>query len=114
MQLMRPDYGKRDYLLPSGCKDLIDVLKLSAHQARPKPWRPKPLTFPPGAALTGEMIIPARATVLHLAMLLKKKPVRIVFDLLEMEIYAPITHELDFDTMAAIAQKYGYIARKAG
>jgi len=26
--MMSPDYSKGDYLLPNGCKDLIDVINL--------------------------------------------------------------------------------------
>jgi hypothetical protein len=110
---MSPDYSKRDFLLPEGCKDLIDVLNLQPHKVSPEPIKPQLLTFSAAAALSGELLIPARTTVLHLAGLLKKKPMRIILDLMEMGICASIDHELDFDTLARVVRKHGYIARKA-
>ncbi len=56
---MDPDYSKRDYLLPKGCKDLLDVLNLQPEKVVAQPLRPQPLTFAPIAAITGELLIPA-------------------------------------------------------
>ena len=58
-QPMDPDYSKRDYLLPKGCKDLLDVLNLQPEKVVAQPLRPQPLTFAPIAAITGELLIPA-------------------------------------------------------
>ena len=63
---MNDDYSKRDYLLPKGCNDLIDILKLQAHKIAPEPLKPNPLTFAPVAAMTGELLLPAHTTVLQL------------------------------------------------
>lgn len=111
---MNDDYSKRDYLLPQGCNDLIDILRLQAHKVAPEPLKPNPLTFAPVEAMTGELLIPAHTTVLRLAVLLKKKPMRIILDLMEMGIFASITDGLDFDVVAGVARRYGFIARKAG
>ena len=109
---MKPDYSKRDYLLPKGCKDLVDVLNLQPQKPVSQPLRPQPLTFAPIAVVTGELLIPAPMTVLRLAGLLRKKPIRLVLDLMELGIFSPITAELDFDTVAGIVRRYGYIAKK--
>ena len=99
---------KRGYLLPEGCKDLIDAFKPKV-QNRPPP-QPSPQTPPP---IVGEMIIPEWMTVNELAAALKQKPVRIVADLLEVGVFATVKHQLDFDTISKVVRKYGFTAKRA-
>lgn len=110
---MNYDYSKRDYLLPEGCKDLIDVQKLEAkkkamEQPMPKPPVPRPL--PP---VVGEVIIPPHTTVLKLASILSQKPFQIIADLMEIGVFPNVNHELDFDTIAKVTRRHGYTAKKA-
>ena len=109
---MNYDYSKRDYLLPEGCKDLIDVLRFEAQkrvpQQRQAPKPPAPL--PP---IIGELVIPLRTTVFHLASRLSQKPFRIIADLMEVGVFVNMNHELDFDTIAKVARSHGYVAKKA-
>lgn len=107
------NYSKRDYLLPKGCSDLIDVLKQQAKKTALLPVNAQPPMFPSDATMTRELVIPAHTTVLQLAALLRKTPMRIVLDLMDLGIDATIMAELDLDTVSAIARRYGYIVRTA-
>lgn len=81
-----PDYTKRDYLLPKGCKDLADVLVIN---------------------------VPKEPTVLELAALLGKKPACLMADLFKLGVFASVRQRLSLDTASKVAQKYGYVARQA-
>jgi Translation initiation factor IF-2, N-terminal region len=125
---MEHDYMGRGYLLPEGCKDLIDVLERKqerTHYLLPtlptqfaqsskgygkliKP-RKHPAPLPP---IKGEVFIPARTTVSQLASLLGQKPILIVADLMQMGVFASVWQLLGFETISIVARKYGFIARK--
>lgn len=77
------------------------------------PLQPPPPTFVPDTTMTRELLVPSHATVLQLAMLLRKKPIQVIVDLMEMGIFAPVTAELDFHTVSAIARRYGCIVKRA-
>jgi hypothetical protein len=110
---MEPDdFMERGYLLPEGCKDLIDVFKLkpkheTKHQSRPTSAPPAPL--PP---IAGEIIIPQKTSVLDLARLLNQKPFRIVADVMQLGIFAIVKQTLDFEIISSVARKYGFIAKR--
>lgn len=78
------DYSKRDYLLPTGCKDLIDSLYLN---------------------------IPEETTVAYIAPLLHQQPPRLIADLFQMRVFASAHQKLNFETVSKLAHKYGCIAR---
>jgi hypothetical protein len=119
---MENEFMKRGYLLPEGCKDLMDVLKL-------KQPSQSSLLFPEFSWLDktppvkGEIIVPAPTTILKLATLLGCSPFEIINDLfiLGVLIYPSnklinelLKKALDFETASKIARKYGFIAKKAG
>ena len=109
---MNHDYSKRDYLLPEGCKDLSDVWKLAAQKkAQEQRASMSPAALPP---IIGELATPEGTSVAELASLLNQKPFQIIADLMEAGVFANINHKLDFDTIAKVARKYGYMARRAG
>jgi len=81
---MDSDYSKRDYLLPTGCKDLIDTLYIN---------------------------VPEEATVAYVAPLLHQQPPRLIADLFQMGVFASAQQKLNFETVSQLAHKYGYIAR---
>ena len=103
---MNYDYSKRGYLLPEGCKDLIDVWKLEAQkkaleqQQMPKPIAPLPpiagelVMIAPLPLTVGEVVIPDRTTLLQLAKLLNQKPFRIIADLMELGVFANVNDSL--------------------
>ena len=84
--MIGPDYNKRDYLLPKGCKDLADALVVN---------------------------VPKEPTVLELAGLLGKQPASLVADLFQLGVFASARQRLSFETASKVAQKYGYVARQA-
>jgi hypothetical protein len=119
---MENEYMKRGYLLPEGCKDLFDALKLKqkpapcaflklpyANPAAPKPWT-KVIPLPP---IRGELILPAQVTVSQLAALLQKRPFVLIADLMQLGIFATVSQMLDFDTIAKVARKHGFVAKRA-
>lgn len=109
---------KRGYLLPEGCKDLIDVLNLKVqHNPELPPILQKTKTAAGGPLpilpILGEIIVPDTMTVADLAMALKQKPFHIVADLMELGLFATAEQQLPFDMIARVAQKHGYIAKRA-
>jgi hypothetical protein len=83
---MSPDYSKRSYLLPKGCKDLIDVLEISVSET---------------------------TSVQDLAGLLGQEPVRIIADLMRMGVFATTAEQkVNFETVSKMARKYGYTAKR--
>src|SRR5215469_463814 len=100
MEGMENEFMNRGYLLPDGCKDLNDVLKLKQkHAAAPFPYLPhmlassdttlKPWKLPPPLPpVTGEIVIPSQTTVKTLAALLGCKPHEIVAGLMQLGVFA--------------------------
>jgi len=83
---MDPDYNKRNYLLPNGCKDLFDTLYINVSE---------------------------EPTVAQFAVLLGQKPVKLLADLFQLGVFASAQQKLNFETASKVAQKYGYILRRA-
>lgn len=126
---------KRGYLLPDGCKDLIDVLKQSKHPLRlidastlkhlvyllkSKPqllkFKPKHLLPEPLAALppvVGEFLIPDQTTVSQLALLLGQKVFQIIADVMELGFFVTVKDSLSFQIISSVARKYGFFAKPA-
>jgi hypothetical protein len=113
---MENEFMKRGYLLPEGCKDLMDVLKLK------QPW---PMSDNPQAArlrkaweiatspqppIKGEIQIPRNTTVLDLAKLLGQDPSLFVLCLFMAGKPAKTKEALSFSIISEIARKYGYMA----
>jgi hypothetical protein len=137
--MMYYDYNKRSYLLPPGCKDLIDLLKLEQQKKRPLgklpmsesgdmfmagieevfgPWKLKnKKTKEPAIALPGipsmrEVAIPDEILVLELAKIAGQKPFRIIADLMEIGIFANVKQNVGFDAASRVLKKYGITAKK--
>jgi Translation initiation factor IF-2, N-terminal region len=102
---MENEYMKRGYLLPGGCKDLSDIPKYKA-MPTPQPLAPLP-------PITGEMTVPAQMTVSELAAALSQNPFRIIADLMGLNIFVTLEHQLDFDLISRVARKYGFTAKRA-
>lgn len=81
-----PDYTKRDYLLPKGCKDLADALVI--HVTR-------------------------ETTVSEFAALLGQKPARLIADLFRLGVFASAEATLKFEIARKIAREYGYEAQES-
>src|SRR5436190_11388791 len=103
---------KRGYLLPEGCKDLIDVLKLKFQPEAELPpiyFKPNKKAAGPVVPILGEILVPEMMTVRELADALKQKPFYIIADLMEMGVFANGNQKISFDLIARIAQKHGYL-----
>jgi hypothetical protein len=104
---------ERGYLLPSGCKDLIDVINLQAKPQAKIFLKPvsAPLNQPP--ATKGDLLVPEHATVRQLAVLLGQKPFRIIADAMQLGVFASANQSLGFEVTSKIVGKYGYVAKRA-
>ena len=115
---MSPDYSKRSYLLPKGCKDLIDVLKLDhGHHLEsnlPPFWLPQVLPSVVQPVFKGELLVPEIISVKDFAAVLKCKPLTLIADLMGLGIFAQLNQLLDFATTSKVARKHGYTAKKMG
>jgi hypothetical protein len=106
MNPFSPDYSKRDYLLPNGCKDLIDLLRVPEPNEKELPW--------PVPPLIGEITIPEPLTVKELAGLLHEKPFKIVADLMQIGVFATVDWALPLEAIAKVARRYGYRVMRQG
>ena len=102
---MNDDFMKRDFLLPEGCKDLIDVPKY-----KQKAKLPLPGPLPP---ITGEMAVGDQMSIHQLATLLKQTPYRIVADLIELGVFVRLEDQVEFALITKVLRKYGIAAKKA-
>lgn len=133
---MTPEQYQRSYLLPPGCKDLIDVLRLQelAQQTELPPllsgqapitgaetfsqvWnldqkKLKP-SFPfPDPGFFLEIQLGETVSVQFLASVLGRPPVQIVSDLMELGVAVNSDGQVSFDEAANVLHKYGLRARK--
>src|SRR5262249_7049358 len=102
---MSDDFMKRGYLLPEGCKDLIDV-----HKYRKKAKLPSPGPLPP---VTGEMVVGDQMSTYQLATLLKQTPYQILADLIEVGAFVRLEDQINFVLITKVLRKYGLAAKKA-
>jgi hypothetical protein len=139
--MMYYDYNKRSYLLPAGCKDLIDLLRLEEQKRQSSnqlpflqsgdmftagtedilaPWKLKkkkekePKAGPIGSeASTHEVLIPDSIVVMELANIAGQKPFKIIADLMEIGIFANLKQRVAFEAASQVLKKYGITAKKA-
>ena len=84
--MMVPDYSRRDYLLPPGCKDLADTLVVK---------------------------VTKETTVAQLVALLGQKPKTLIADLFRLGVFASEQGTLKLEVIRTVAEKYGYVAQQA-
>jgi hypothetical protein len=138
--MMYYDYNKRSYLLPPGCKDLIDLLRLEEQKKRQSiqlpflqsdvfiastedllgPWKLKkkkqkePKAGPIGSeASAHEVVIPDSIVVMELANIAGQKPFKIIADLMEIGVFANLKQRVAFEPASRVLKKYGITAKKA-
>ena len=137
------DYNKRSYLLPPGCKDLIDLLRLEEQKKGSStqlpmlpglkggeifiagtqeilgPWKLKKKKSkdtqaePPVFPPISEVIIPDQILVREIAKIAGQKPFKIIADLMEIGIFSNVTQMIGFEAASRVLKKYGIVARKA-
>ena len=119
--MLSPDYSKRDYLLPAGCKDLIDVLKLEQEQGLidiPKLKQPPGSLGQVGQPLSpmtppkGDILVSDDTTAGEFAAILGKKASTVIADAMLLGVFANVKTRLPFNIMAQIARSYGFTIRK--
>lgn len=112
---MNFEHFERGYLLPKGCKDLIDVINLL--QPKQKPTLCLKLASTPSGQkppTDGNILVCEPITVRELALLLKQKPFKIIADLMELGFFATVNQCLGFEAVFQVARKYGYLLNKLG
>jgi hypothetical protein len=136
---MEQDFMSRGYLLPPGCKDLMDVLKLKAVTHLPldlsqlspeerariiealkldinkdfafkQPFLKKSAQLPP---IVGQVVVSAEMTPSQLAPLLGQKVFRIVADVMELGFFIASNDPLSFEIISSVARKHGFLAIRA-
>jgi hypothetical protein len=103
------EFMKRGYLLPNGCKDLIDVQRLIVG---PTPAVTQGSAQSPLPIIGGIAVLPWM-TVKESARALKLNPFRIIADLMGIGVYVSVNQKLDFTAFCWVIMEYGFIARKA-
>jgi hypothetical protein len=108
---MEPDDSREsDYLLPEGCKDLIDAWNASPHQWPKRHWLKHVSNLPP---ICGEVVIPTETSATKLAALLNQQPSRIVAEVMQLGISVTADQPLDFWIILIVARRHGFIAERA-
>jgi len=109
-------FGRCEYLLPPGCKDLIDVLRsmkakgnVIVAQKQPKLIFRKPL-----AKKIPVVLLPSQVAVKDLAGALGTKLYKIIGFLKQMNVYTSVDQKIPFYTAAKVAKRHGYAAKKKG
>lgn len=129
MSGMHYDYSKRNYLLPHGCKDLIDVLNLE-EQTQPIPpilsgqlpsevfsaWKLPKITPKSGQPILGadtqDVVISDKVSILELSLITGQQPFTIIADLFQLGDFVTLKDEVEFDKAALLLKKYGFIAKR--
>lgn len=104
------------FLLPDGCKDLVDALRLQQQRAEaegsPDPCvsastHDTPQTLPASVTLHEPVNVRDLASALHLT------PFQVVGALMQFNVFATLDTALDFETAAALCSHYGVAPTKA-
>ena len=88
------------FLLPGGCKDLIDVLQLKGRPFGDMGNLPTPV-------LPVSVAIPEPVAVEQLALALNLKPFAIIDSLMRLNIFATVETLLRFDVASEVCARHG-------
>jgi hypothetical protein len=105
---MKHEHKQRGYLLPKGCKDLMDVLKPKIKQ-QPKPAITT-IQLPP---IIGELTLAGDVTVGELAATLKQKPAKVIASCREFGLFVDRHTMVPHELVTAVIRLYGFTAKKA-
>jgi hypothetical protein len=106
MEADETPFNRCEYLLPPGCKDLVDKIHLAQMRSRRKS-RPRQREKP-------TVYLPLRMTVRDLAIALDKKLPVVIKLLKGMKVFTSVDQKITFYTAAKVAVMYGYQAKKKG
>src|SRR2546422_4220293 len=112
-----PDH--REYVLPGGSKELIQLLKLNAKKPGtpkfglsppanpPSPQKPKrKLKSPPTVSLPNPVVVKDLASALGI------KLYKLINLLKEMDVFTSVHQKIPFHLAAKVARRLGFIAQK--
>lgn len=109
----QPEPEKPRFLLPDGCKDLFDALRLQqqadeAESSQHTLSTPTalPQSLPTSVALSEPVVVRDLASSLHL------KPFEVIGTLMQFNVFSSPNTQLNFDTAAALCSHYGVTATK--
>lgn len=107
------EHFERGYLLPTGCKDLIDVINLHVQPEAQIYLSPVQSISKQPPLYKGDLFVSQPITWGKLAELLKQKPFKIIADLMHLGVFATMTQVLAFETVCQVASQYGYAAKRS-
>jgi hypothetical protein len=102
MPFPNQDYNKRHYLLPGGCKDLADAIKLEQASL---PAAPEP-------PITRRVSLPEKVSVRFLAETCGQSLYTIATVMWQLGIYVSVDRSVDFEDAARILRRYGIAAER--
>ena len=105
----------RFLLLPDGCKDLIDALRLQQQQAEAPELAYPIVSFSPvepPQELPASVMLPDPVSIRDLALALHLKPYKVVGSLIRLNVFASLNTEIDFNTASTVCSHYGVAATK--
>jgi hypothetical protein len=107
-----PPEEKPRYLLPNGCKDLVDALRLERKSELPAPTHdaPEPSSSSTTQPLPASITIPDPVIVRDLAAALHMKPHEIIRELMHYNIFATQHAEIEFAKAFSICSDLGVVA----
>ena len=106
------EHDKPRFLLPDGCKDLNDLIRLQEEAARHSKWEKKLAEKMP--KLPEEIILSETVCVEELAGMLCLKPFVVIAGLLQLKVFASVETKIDFTTASVLCAVFGVNVRKAG
>jgi hypothetical protein len=113
---------KSRYLLPDGCKDLMDLIRLQESQGDVKAMHGTASTpgsfdifqsfFPDPTPGSARVALPDPVAIQDLATALHLRPFEVIATLMAFNVFASVNQRIDFGTAAALCAHYGVTARK--
>lgn len=97
MSKFKSGKGKRDPLLPKGCKDLIDVIRK----------QPPPAPQPPDPEIHAWVFLPERVTVRHLALITGKDVQSVSMHMKQLGIAFSMQRGVEFADAQRLLLLYG-------
>ena len=98
------DKNERGYLLPPGCKDLLDAIK---HEEAPKP---ETVSYPP---ITRKVILPNVVAVRFLAEVSGQEPETITALMNKLYILVDVNRSVDFAAAQKLLRHFGIGAERS-
>ena len=105
MPFPNQDYSERDFLLPAGCKDLMEAMRREQQSAIPRNPEPE---------ITRWVTLPEKVSIGYLAELTGQQLCTIINDLCRLRLFLGIYRSLDFESAARLLEQYGVGALREG